>query len=62
MERLHKGARNRPDRAFRHDVPGFCPVCKVRTDSALDVHMLNFHLELAQLWRGRDRSGPVWII
>ena len=27
------------------------PVCEVRIDSALDVHTLNFHLELAQLWR-----------
>ena len=62
VERLRRGARNRPDRAFRHNALGF--------DSALDVHMLNFYLELAQLWRcpvewcavWKGRSGPVWII
>ena len=50
VERLRRGARNRPDRVFRHNAPGFCPICDVRIESALDVHMLNFHLELAQLW------------
>ena len=28
MERLRRGARHRPDRAFHHNAPGFCPVCK----------------------------------
>ena len=51
MERLCRGARNRPDRAFRHNAPGFCPVCEVWIEPALDVHMVNVHLEMAQLWR-----------
>ena len=60
VERLRRGARNRPDRAFCHNAPGFCPVCEVRIDSALDVHMLNFHLELAQLWRCPVEWCAVW--
>ena len=49
-----------PDRAFHHNAPGFCPVCEVRIESALDVHMLNFHLELAQLWRCPVKWCAVW--
>ena len=60
VERLRRGARNRPDRAFRHRAPRFCPVCEVRIDSALDVHMLNFHLELAQLWCCPVEWCAVW--
>ena len=60
MERLRRGARHRPDRAFRHNAPGFCPVCDVRIESALDVHMLNFHLELAQLWHWPVEWCAVW--
>ena len=60
MERLRRGARHRPDRAFHHSAPGFCPVCEVRIDSALDVHMLNFHLELAQLWCCLVEWCAVW--
>ena len=59
VERLRRGARHQPDRAF-HSAPGFFPVCEVRTDSALDVHMLNFHLELAQLWRCPVEWCAVW--
>ena len=51
MECLRRGARNRPDRAFRHNAPGFCPVCEVWIEPALDVHMVNVHLEMARLWR-----------
>ena len=39
MERLCRGARHRPDRAFRHNAPGFCPVCDDWIESALDVHV-----------------------
>ena len=60
VERLHRGARHKPDRAFRHSAPGFCPICEVRIDLALDVHMLNFHLELAQLWRCPVKWCAVW--
>ena len=65
MERLRRGARQRADRAFRLSAPGFCPVCEVWIEPALDAHMSNVHLEMAQLWRcpvkwcGRVRSESV---
>ena len=58
MERLRRDARHRPDRALRHNPPGFCPVCEVWIESALDV--LNFHLELAQLWCCPVEWCAVW--
>ena len=60
MERLRRGARHSPDWAFRHNAPGFYPVCEVWIESALDVHMLNGHLELAQLWRCPVEWCAVW--
>ena len=60
VERLRRGALHRPDRAFRHSAPGVCPVCEVRIDSVLDVHMLNFHLELTQLWHCPVEWCAVW--
>ena len=60
MERLRRGARHQPDRVFRHNVPGFCPVCDVWIESALDVHMTNVHLEMAQLWRCPVEWCAVW--
>ena len=51
---------HRPDRAFRHNAPSFCPVCEVWIESALDVHMLNFHLGLAQLWRCPVEWCAMW--
>ena len=61
MERQRRGARHRPDRAF-HNAPGFCPVCEVWIEPALDVHMhmLNVHLEMAQLWRCPVEWCAVW--
>ena len=49
VERLRRFARHRPERAFRHNAPGFCPICEVKIQSAFDVHMLTSHLELGQL-------------
>ena len=60
MERLRRGARHQPDRAFRHNAPGFCPVCEVWIEPALDVHMSNVHLEMAQLWRCPVEWCTVW--
>ena len=60
MERLRRGARHRPDRAFRHNAPGFCSVCEVWIEPALDVHMSNVHLEMAQLWRCPVEWCAVW--
>ena len=58
--RLRRNARNRSDRAFRHNAPGFCAVCDVKVDSALAVHMVTFHLALAQLWRCPVEWCMVW--
>ena len=60
VEHLRRGAHKRPDRAFRQNAPGFCPICDVRIESALDVHMFNFHLELAQLWRCPVEWCAMW--
>ena len=60
MERLRRGARHRPNRAFRHNAPGFCPVCEDWIESALDMHMTNEHLEMAQLWRCPVEWCAVW--
>ena len=60
MERLRRGARHRPDQAFRHNDSGFCPVCEVWIEPALDVHMRNVHLEMAQLWRCPVEWCVVW--
>ena len=49
VERLHRFARHRLEWAFRHNVPGFCSICNVEVESALDVHMTGYHLELGQL-------------
>ena len=64
MERLRRGARHRPDRAFRHNAPGFCPVCKDWIESALDVHMTSVHLNCGVVRSngaqyGKVRSEPV---
>ena len=60
MECLRRGARHCPDRAFHHNAPGFCPVCKDWIESALDVHMTSVHLEMAQLWRCPVEWCAVW--
>ena len=52
VERPRRDARKRSDRAFRHRFhPGYCIVFDERVYTALDAHMIAFHLELAQLWR-----------
>ena len=51
VEHLRRVARHQPERAFRHNAPGFCPICEVKIESALDVHMIHSHLELGPLWR-----------
>ena len=36
---------------FHYNGPGFCGVCDTRIYSALDAHMVAYHLKLGQLWR-----------
>ena len=69
VERPRRGARHRSDCAFRHSAPGFCTICRVKIESTLDVHLINSHLELGQLWRcpvgalfGRAPSVTAWVI
>ena len=51
VERLRRDAPKRADKAFRYGGSGFCGVCDTRIYSALDAHMIAYHLELGQLWR-----------
>ena len=60
MERLCRFARRRPEWVFRHSEPGFCSICQGQIPSALDVHMIKFHLELGQLWRCPVEWCTVW--
>ena len=60
VERLHRDARKRSKRAFRLSGPGYCIVCDERVYTALDAHMIAFHLELAQLWRCPVEWRAVW--
>ena len=59
-ERFRRGAWKRSDRAFRHSVPGYCIVCDERVYTALDAHMIAFHLELVQLWRCPVEWCALW--
>ena len=60
IERLRRDAPKRADKAFRYSVPGFCGVCDTRIYSALDGHMIAYHLELGQLWRCPVTWCAVW--
>ena len=51
MTSLRRDAPKRADKAFRYSGPVFCGVCDTRIYSALDTHMVAYHLELGQLWR-----------
>ena len=59
---LCNGIRRRwsPEWAFRHSKPGFSSVCQEQIASALDVHMINAHLELGQLWRCPVDWCTIW--
>ena len=46
MENLHYLCRHRPERAFSHGRPGYCPQCKEHVAGALDRYMMNYNLEL----------------
>ena len=59
MERLRRRSRNRPEWEFRHNRPGFS-LCQEQVATALDIHMMNVHLELGQLWRCPVEWCTVW--
>ena len=60
VERLRRDTPKRADKAFHYDEPGFCGVCDTRIYSALDAHMIAYHLELDQLWRCPVTWCAVW--
>ena len=60
VDRLGRFARHRLEWAFRHSAPGFCSICRVDIESALDVHMMGSHLELGQLWRCPVEWCAMW--
>ena len=60
VELLRRDARKRSDWAFRYSGPGYCSVCEERVHTALDSHIIAFHLELAQLWRCPVEWCTVW--
>ena len=53
-------ARCLPEWAFCHNKPGFCLVCQEQITSTLDVHMINVHLKLGQLWQCPVEWCTVW--
>ena len=60
MENLRRSCRHRPERAFSHGRPGYCPQCKEYVTGALDRHIMNNHLGLGQLWRCPMEWYAVW--
>ena len=60
MEHLRRQAYQRPEWAYRHAQPGFCPMCKTLTESLLESHMMCCHLDLGQLWRCPVKWCAVW--
>ena len=59
-ERLRRRSCNRPKWEFRHNRPGFCSLCQEQVATALDIHMMNVHLELGQLWRCPVEWCTMW--
>ena len=49
VERLRQNARNRSDRAFRHNAPGFCAICDVKVDS---TQLWRCPVEWCAVWKG----------
>ena len=60
VEWLRRFSRRRPEWEFRHNKPGFCSLCQEQIATALDIHMMNVHLELGQPWRCPVEWCTVW--
>ena len=58
VERLCRLSHGRPEWEFRNNKPGFCSLCQ--EEIALDIHMMNVHLELGQLWWCPVEWCTVW--
>ena len=60
LEDLRRKAYRGDQSAYRYTGWGFCPICKTKTDYALDSHMMCHHLDLGQLWRCPVEWCAVW--
>ena len=60
LETLRRDAYAGLQTAYRYSGRGYCPVCKIRTEHSLDVHMMCHHLDLGQLWRCPVEWCAVW--
>ena len=60
MEDIRRLAYTGNEPAYRYTGRGYCPVCVVKSDYGLDVHMMCHHLGLGQLWRCPVEWCAVW--
>ena len=60
MEDLRRKAYTGDQPAYRFTGRGYCPVCEIKTEHALDSHMMCHHLGLGQLWRCPVEWCAVW--
>ena len=60
MEDLRRKAYTSGQAAYRYTGRGYCPVCEIKSDHALDSHMMCHHLDLGQLWRCPVEWCAVW--
>ena len=60
MEDLRRKAYTGDQPAYRYTGRGYCPVCEIKSEHALDSHMMCHHLDLGQLWRCPVEWCAVW--
>ena len=60
MEDMRRLAYMGNEPAYRYTGWGYCPVCAVKSDYGLDIHMMCHHLGLGQLWRCPVEWCAVW--
>ena len=60
MEDLRRRAYMGDQPAYRYTGRCYCPVCEIKSEHALDSHMMCHHLDLGQLWRCPVEWCAVW--
>ena len=60
MEDMRRLAYTGDEPAYRYTGRGYCPVCAIKTDHGLDMHMMCHHLGLGQLWRCPVEWCAMW--
>ena len=60
MEDLPRKAYMGYQPAYCYTGRGYCPVCEIKSEHALDSHMMCHHLGLGQLWRCPVEWCAVW--